>query len=164
MAAPVTLVMLAVTGCSSGSNYNGSNSTGQARTQVPVSPDATGRRLILHAHSEADLGTIITGPNGDTVYAFSGDTSGKPHCYGDCESQWPPVTTVGAPGAAEGALPSKVGYVERQGGSLQVTYNGHPLYYYAGDERVEGKTKGAGVTQFHGRWSVLSPNGGAGRS
>jgi predicted lipoprotein with Yx(FWY)xxD motif len=69
-----------------------------------------------------------------------------------------PLTTAGKPHAVRGALGARLGTTRRTDGKLEVTYNGHPLYHYAGDTKP-GDTKGQNLNQFGGGWYVLSPFG-----
>jgi predicted lipoprotein with Yx(FWY)xxD motif len=105
------------------------------------------------------LGTILAaGPKHLTVYLFAADKGSKSSCSGECAQVWPPVTTKGNPRASGGALASALGTTSRAGGVKQVTYKGHPLYYYVGDQR-SGATTGEGIDSFGAAWYVLSPQG-----
>lgn len=106
------------------------------------------------------LGTILVGPNGRTLYLFEKDKGPVSTCYGPCASVWPPFDTVGTPRAGPGVQASLLGTTKRTGGKTEVTYAGHPLYFYAGDG-APGQTTGQGLSQFGAPWFVLSPSGGA---
>jgi predicted lipoprotein with Yx(FWY)xxD motif len=159
--AAVAALALGVAGC--GGAYSGTQqgaSTHHAAFhKVAAQPDPSGRSLKLETRTIAGLGTIVTGPSGGTVYMFTKDEPARSTCSGPCVREWPPVTTVGEPRVGGGLNPSKLGYVEREGSALQVTYDGHPLYFYHEDGREEGESGGEGVTQFGGRWYALSPSG-----
>jgi predicted lipoprotein with Yx(FWY)xxD motif len=103
------------------------------------------------------LGRIIVGSGGRTLYLFEKDRSGSSACYGPCASIWPPLRTTGAVKAPPG-LPARIGTIKRSDGTAQVTYNGHPLYYYVGDTAA-GQTRGEGLDQFGAGWYVLAPTG-----
>ncbi|MGN6372957.1 MAG: COG4315 family predicted lipoprotein, partial [Solirubrobacteraceae bacterium] len=96
---------------------------------------------VKHA---AKLGAILAaGPEHMTVYLFEADKGPSSKCSGACAGAWPPVTTGGAPVAAGGAVSADLGTIKRSDGALQVTYKGHPLYYFvndkdAGDAYCEG--------------------------
>jgi hypothetical protein len=77
---------------------------------------------------------------------------------GACANVWRPVTTSGAPKAGKEAVAAKLGTSKRRNGTLQVTYNGHPLYTYAGDAK-SGQTNGQDSDEFGAEWYVLSPAG-----
>jgi predicted lipoprotein with Yx(FWY)xxD motif len=104
------------------------------------------------------LGQILVGTNGKTLYLFEADTSAASNCSGACAQAWPPLTTSGGVNAAGGASPSLVGTTARNDGSIQVTYAGHPLYFYIGD-RNPGDANGEGSMAFGAGWDVLAPSG-----
>jgi predicted lipoprotein with Yx(FWY)xxD motif len=100
-------------------------------------------------------GTVVANGTGYTLYWFSKDTSTYSACDGACIPQWPPVT--GAPKVAPGAtLAGRLGTLVRPSGVLQATYDGHPLYTFAGDFD-SGDVGGNGVTQFGGTWHAVRP-------
>uniref|UniRef100_A0A540VG41 Lipoprotein n=2 Tax=Litorilinea aerophila TaxID=1204385 RepID=A0A540VG41_9CHLR len=92
---------------------------------------------------------------GMTLYLFLRDEPNVSNCYDACASRWPPLLVDGEPVAGEGVDPALLGITERTDGTLQVTYNGWPLYYFARDERP-GDTLGQGVGDV---WYVISPTG-----
>jgi predicted lipoprotein with Yx(FWY)xxD motif len=104
------------------------------------------------------LGQILVGANGKTLYLFEADTSTQSTCSGACAQAWPPLTTTGAPKVAAGATASLLGTTTRSDGTTQVTYSGHPLYYFVSDTKA-GDTNGEGSTAFGAGWDVLSPAG-----
>jgi predicted lipoprotein with Yx(FWY)xxD motif len=104
------------------------------------------------------LGSVLVAANGRTLYLFTGDTSKASSCYGACAGAWPPLLAKGQVVTGTGLKGSLVGTVERKDGTLQVTYAGHPLYFFARDGKA-GQTKGQGSRNFGGRWFVLSPAG-----
>lgn len=104
------------------------------------------------------LGLVLVDRRGRTLYLFEKDRGGHSSCFGACASVWPPLTTSGRPRASHGVLQAKLRTTSRSARVLQVTYNGHPLYYYAGDSRV-GQTNGEGLDQFGARWWTLSAAG-----
>ena len=101
------------------------------------------------------LGTILVGADGNTLYVFTKDGPNKSNCSGRCAQTWPPHTTAGEPTAGEGITASMLGTITREDGSTQVTYNHHPLYCFANDEKP-GDTNGQG---FGGAWFAVSPAG-----
>ena len=106
------------------------------------------------------LGQILVDGQGRTVYLFANDTGSTSTCNGSCASYWPPVPVAGAPQVTGGASASSVGVVSRSDGRMQVSYAGHPLYYYVGDRKA-GQTKGQGLSQFGAKWYVLGSAGAA---
>jgi predicted lipoprotein with Yx(FWY)xxD motif len=121
-----------------------------ANGSAPPNPPA----LTLQV-AEGEPGQYLAGADGKTVYRFTNDaTPGVSTCAGDCLSNWPPVTVP--PGNTAGAgdgVGGVVGLIPASDGSLQVTYDGRPLYYFAGDT-AEGDTDGQGVG---GVWFVVAP-------
>jgi predicted lipoprotein with Yx(FWY)xxD motif len=101
----------------------------------------------------SSLGTILVGPNGHTLYLDKADTKNKATCTGSCATVWPPLTTSGKPKAKGSAKPGDLGTING-GGVKQVTYKGHPLYYFASDTAA-GQTTGQGQNGFY----VVSPSG-----
>jgi predicted lipoprotein with Yx(FWY)xxD motif len=95
-----------------------------------------------------------------TVYLFVADTGTSSTCNTACATVWPPVLTTGAPQAGTGATASLVGTTTRTDGTIEVTYAGHPLYYFVQD-KSPGDTTGQGVNSFGALWWVLSPSGAA---
>jgi predicted lipoprotein with Yx(FWY)xxD motif len=104
------------------------------------------------------LGRILVDGHGMTLYLFEKDTGMMSTCNGSCAKFWPPVTTTGAAKAGSGLDAGKLGTTARSDGETEVTYNGHPLYYYAGDKQP-GDTTGEGLNAFGALWYVLSPAG-----
>lgn len=104
------------------------------------------------------LGTILVDANGRTLYLFEADKSTQSTCNGACAAAWPPLLTSGGPTAGGSAKPGLLGTTKRSDGKTQVTYNGHPLYGYAGDSKP-GDTNGEGLNQFGAGWYVLNVSG-----
>ena len=104
------------------------------------------------------LGTILVDSKGITLYDFVKDKGTTSVCYSACAALWPPLLTTGKPIAGPGVRASLLGTTKRKDGKLEVTYGGHPLYYFVTD-RKPGQTTGQGVNQFGGPWWVLSAAG-----
>jgi predicted lipoprotein with Yx(FWY)xxD motif len=137
-----------------GSAYSHASSTTKSATST--APAASGV-AITTKHSK--LGTVLAaGPKKMTVYLFEGDRGGTSACTGACASAWPPVTTSGAPASAGAAKSADLGTIARADGTTQVTYKGHPLYYFVQDKDA-GDAYGEGSTAFGAGWYVLSPSG-----
>jgi predicted lipoprotein with Yx(FWY)xxD motif len=92
------------------------------------------------------------------VYLFEADKGTSSSCSGTCAKVWPPVTSEGKPTASGGAVSGDLGTTVRSDGSEQVTYKGHPLYYYD-DDKDAGDAYGQGSKQFGAGWYVLKPSG-----
>jgi predicted lipoprotein with Yx(FWY)xxD motif len=172
-AAATTLVLIA--GCGSSSNTTTtSTSTGSSApaTTAASSSGATGAyghattgasassaSAVVVSTKHGKLGTILAaGPKKLTVYLFEGDKGGQPSCSGACASAWPPVTTANAASVAGAADNAMVSTITRPDGTKQVTYNGHPLYYFDKD-KDDGDAYGQGVKAFGAEWYVLTPSG-----
>ena len=117
---------------------------------------ATGGTRV--AIGKSALGRILVDSKGITLYDFPPDKGTTSVCYGACAALWPPLITKGKPLAGPGVRASLLGTTKRKDGKLEVTYNGHPLYYFVSD-RKPGQTTGQGLIQFGGPWWVLSPAG-----
>ncbi|HSR87274.1 MAG TPA: hypothetical protein VLM11_24095 [Streptosporangiaceae bacterium] len=102
-------------------------------------------------------GTVLTNAQGKTLYWFAIDTATKSNCNGSCAQFWPPVTGTAA--AASGTtLMHGFGTITRSDGSMQATYNGHPLYTYVGDT-APGQINGNGKNLSGGLWYAMTPSG-----
>jgi predicted lipoprotein with Yx(FWY)xxD motif len=120
------------------------------------SPAATGSKVAVATN--AKLGQILVDSNGMTLYLFVADTGTTSTCYTQCATIWPPLFTTGAPQAGAGVDASKLGTTTRTDGKVEVTYAGHPLYYFIKD-KAAGDTTGQGVNGFGALWWVLAPSG-----
>ncbi len=146
-----------------GSATSSGSSTPAAATGTPAaasspssSASASGGTVIKTASSSA--GTFLTDGSGKAVYLWVKDTGGMSTCTGACAGAWPPVTTTGTATASGGAKASDIGTITRSDGTKQVTYDGHPLYYFAGDSGP-GTASGQGSDSFGAKWWLVSPAG-----
>jgi predicted lipoprotein with Yx(FWY)xxD motif len=103
-------------------------------------------------------GRYLVDRQGYSVYLFEKDASGESYCSGACAAVWPPLETSTAPQAGVGVQNAALGTIRRSDGDMQVTYHGHPLYYYA-DASTPGKTKGEDVDQFGAAWYLVGAQG-----
>jgi predicted lipoprotein with Yx(FWY)xxD motif len=102
----------------------------------------------------ADLGTVLVGPAGMTLYMFTKDSADTSNCYEQCATNWPPLLVDSANAVIPGVnLLGAFGTTERTDGGIQVTYNGMPLYYWKDDKAI-GDTTGQGVGEV---WYVVQP-------
>jgi predicted lipoprotein with Yx(FWY)xxD motif len=100
--------------------------------------------------------TVLTNSKGFTLYTFAPDTSTTSKCNGSCATNWPPVT-----GPVTGAgVTGTFATITRSGGAVQATFDGHPLYTFAGDT-APGQGNGNGVNAFGGLWHEITPSGTA---
>jgi predicted lipoprotein with Yx(FWY)xxD motif len=120
---------------------------------------STGSGTLLKV-GPSNLGRVLVDAHGKTLYVWAHDKGTKSTCNGDCAEYWPPLLTHGKPVAAGGAKASLLGTSRRSDGRMQVTYAGHPLYYFVQD-RKPGQTTGEGLTGFGGRWDPVSAAGTA---
>src|SRR6516164_5612590 len=104
-----------------------------------------------------EFGKALFGPSGKVLYVFGADRGSTSHCYGVCAAAWPPLLTTGAPLAGGGVEAKLLGMTKRTDGTLQVTYNGHPLYYYSADK--VGKVMCQHANMHGGLWLIIKPNG-----
>ena len=126
---------------------------------TPLSSPA-GARATIAVASNAKLGQILVDGAGKTLYLFVADTGSSSTCYTSCAQLWPPVLTSGPPQAGSGATASLLGTTTRTDGKTEVTYGGHPLYYFVSDKQA-GDATGQGVDSFGALWWVVSPSGAA---
>jgi len=105
------------------------------------------------------LGRFLVDGQGHSLYLFERDESGESYCTDACAAVWPPLETNSTPQASGGVASSALGTITRGDGGRQVTYDGHPLYYYAADASTPGKTTGESIEQFGAEWYLLGPTG-----
>jgi predicted lipoprotein with Yx(FWY)xxD motif len=109
---------------------------------------------------DSRYGRILFDGRGRAIYLFTREKGKRSRCYGQCAVAWPPVYTRAKPRAGAGADADLLGTTKRRGGRRQVTYNGHPLYYYVTD-RAPGVVTCQNVVEFGGTWLVVAPSGDA---
>ena len=102
----------------------------------------------------------LTDATGRTVYLWVKDTGKNSTCSGNCTTFWPPVTSNAKATAGTGANASDLGTSKRSDGTMQITYAGHPLYFYSGDS-APGQTNGQGNNGFGFLWWEVAPSGNA---
>jgi predicted lipoprotein with Yx(FWY)xxD motif len=147
---PVAAGLLAAA-CSSAAGTSGSSAPASGGTSAG---SATGTVIGTHAGSG---GTFLT-EGGRTVYLWVKDGMNKSTCTGACASAWPPVMDKGQLTASGGAKASDLATIARPGGGKQVTYDGHALYFFAGDSSA-GQTSGQGSDSFGAKWWLVAPTG-----
>lgn len=162
VAVPLAMVVTLAAACgSSSSSTTGGSSASSGSSSSPMSAGASVET------ASGDLGTFLTDGAGRSLYLFASDTATTSTCSGACATAWPPLTTTGAPTASGDATTDQLGTLTRGDGAVQVTYGGHPLYYFAGD-KAAGQTNGQGKNGFGALWWLVAPSGaeitGAGAS
>lgn len=149
MLAPLALMVVLATACGGG----GGSSASHSHSHSPTSD-----RTAVSVDDSPALGKILVNGKGRTLYLFENDKGSKSTCSGKCADAWPPLTSGGEPKAINGVKASLLGRITRSDGSKQVTYNGHPLYYYA-EDKEPGQTNGQDLAQFGAKWYAVSPQG-----
>jgi predicted lipoprotein with Yx(FWY)xxD motif len=107
----------------------------------------------------SEYGQMLFDDTDQAIYLFDKESGPKAECYGACAEAWPPVLTEGQPQAGPGTKAQLIGTIQRDDGSTQVTYNGHPLYFYAHEGK--GEVLCHNVEEFGGLWLVVDPAGNA---
>jgi predicted lipoprotein with Yx(FWY)xxD motif len=146
------LVPLALVVAACGSSSPSHKSSAPAASQS-TSPKAA---AVTISTTKGPAGTYLVGSSGRALYLWAADTSGKSACSGACAEVWTPL--VGTASAASGVNSADLGTISRSDGKKQVTYAGHPLYYYAADSGA-GTTHGQGSTSFGAKWWLVAPSG-----
>jgi predicted lipoprotein with Yx(FWY)xxD motif len=156
------IALLAGCGSSSSSTTGSTSAATTATTSAPSTAAAAATAAapgVAVQVKKGKLGPILSaGPKRLTVYLFEADKGTASACTGACAKAWPPVTTGGAPVAAAGAVSADLGTIARADGTKQVTYKGHPLYFFAQDGDA-GDAYGEGVKAFGADWYVMRPSG-----
>jgi len=143
--AATTSSTAAAAATTAGGGYGAGASSGTVASAVAVTT------------KQGKLGTILAaGPKKLTVYLFESDTPTRSTCSAACTAVWPPVT--GSAHASGSALTADLGTITRPDGTKQVTYKGHPLYYFSKD-KDDGDSYGEGLKTFGSDWYVLAPSG-----
>lgn len=157
----LAVLAVAIAGCgggsdssSSGSAYSGKGGGGKPASQK----ESSGGAGVVSTAEVGDLGTILVDSEGRTLYDFHKDKGSTSSCYDACAGAWPPLLTEGEPQAEGGAQTGMLGTTKRKDGTVQVTYNGWPLYTYVGDQSP-GEANGNDIDQFGAEWYALQPNG-----
>jgi predicted lipoprotein with Yx(FWY)xxD motif len=156
LAAAAALAIIAA-GCGSSSGRSPSSSGPYGSAVAASAPDGAAAATKVGI-ANSPLGRIVVDGKGSTLYLFEKDKGHVSTCYGGCASIWPPVTIKGKLAAGDGVLAGNLGTTKRKDGKVELTYDGHPLYYYAGDVK-RGDTNGEALDQFGAEWYVLAPSG-----
>ncbi len=157
-ACAATVVTLGAAACGGG-GYGASSPTPNSGAASGASPGAaangTGTTISV---ATSGVGQILVDGSGRTVYLFEADSGKDSTCYSACAQAWPPVTTTSAPQSGSGVSGTLLGTTKRNDGTTEVTYGGHPLYYFIADKKP-GDITGQGINQFGAKWYVLAPSG-----
>ncbi len=156
IAAIAAYLLLTACGGDGGSTPDDSASD-TVTTTAPTSDSPepkTGTEIVV---SDSDFGPMLFDDRDQAIYLFDIEKTDEPKCYDDCATAWPPVLTDGDPVAGAKVKESLLGTTERSDGTVQVTYGGHPLYFYA--HEAPGEVKCHNVFLNGGNWYVVKPNG-----
>jgi predicted lipoprotein with Yx(FWY)xxD motif len=140
-----------------GSSASSSSGGYPGAATTPSGPSAPSATSTVGTRT-TPLGQILVDGNGRTLYLFEADQGTASSCYNACAGVWPPLTATGAPVAGPGVNPSLLATATRKDGSMEVVYNGHPLYYFISDKNA-GDTTGQALSSFGADWYVLSAAG-----
>ncbi len=161
MSSKVALLNVFAAAAVAASACGGTSSTGYAPSASPVgaspAPTASAAGTVIGA-ANSRLGTILVDAGGRTLYLFVADKGTTSVCYGQCAVYWPPVLTKASPAAGPGVNAALLGTTTRSDGAIEVTYAGHPLYYFITDKKA-GDVTGQGINGFGGPWYVVAPSG-----
>jgi predicted lipoprotein with Yx(FWY)xxD motif len=170
------VALLAIAGCGGGGSSSSSSTTETTSAAAEYEPTTEakstseskpaskpaaapkGKVAIVKVMDTPDLGKVIVDSKGMTLYDFHKDKGTTSACYGECAVAWPPLLTSGEPKAMGGAEQSLLGTTKRKDGTLQVTYDGHPVYGFVEDKKP-GETNGNDFDGFGAEWYALMPNG-----
>jgi len=155
VAVPIAAAALVATACSSSHT---AASPGSPSAASPAARSGSSASSVTVKTQNGPLGSFLADGSGRALYLFTSDTSATSSCSGACTSAWPPLTAKGSVSASGGAASSDVGTITRSDGTKQVTYAGHPLYYFSGDIGA-GQTSGEGSNAFGALWWLVAPSG-----
>ena len=152
MSGLAAMALLAAACGSSSGGYGAGTPAGKAS----AAPAATATTLVL---ANTELGQILADSSGRSLYDFEADTGTTSTCISPaCVAEWPPFIADGTPHVAAGLAADQLGTTSRPDGRQQVTYHGHPLYYFTGDSQP-GSTAGQALNDNGGPWYVVHADG-----
>ena len=126
-----------------------------APSPEPAAPAAKrGTKIVL---GDSQFGKMLFDSKRQAIYLFDKETTKRARCYGACAEAWPPVYAKGEPRLGPGLKASLLGTTKRRDGRKQVTYGGHPLYYYA--HEGPGQVLCHDIVEYGGLWLVVKRNG-----
>jgi predicted lipoprotein with Yx(FWY)xxD motif len=143
----------------SGSGTSASATAGSA-SSAPAATGGTSTTATVITTRSGSAGSYLTDGSGRAIYLWAKDSKDASMCSGACAGAWPPVSATGKLTASGGVNASELGTITGAGGVKQVTYDGHPLYYFVGDSGP-GQIKGQGSDGFGAKWWLVAPSGSA---
>ena len=139
---------------SSSASPSGSTSPTPTPKQPPTQEPKPGRVVVA---ADSDYGPMLYDATGQPIYLFTAERGDRPACDDACAADWPPVLTRGEPRARGDVRDPLLGVTRRDDGSRQVTYAGHPLYFYAHEGKYQVLCHD--VVEHGGTWLVVRPDG-----
>jgi predicted lipoprotein with Yx(FWY)xxD motif len=153
IAASLAAAVLALTACASSSSSSSSSAPAPSSTPAAgASSSSSGTTLMMRTIGGTQ---VLTNSAGLTLYWFAPDTSTTSKCTGSCATYWPPVK---GPATAGSGVTGTLGVITRPDGTMQATYDGHPLYTYVADT-APGQNKGNGLNISGGLWYEMTVSG-----
>jgi predicted lipoprotein with Yx(FWY)xxD motif len=147
-------VALLAAACGGSGSYGASSTP--PTSAAAAAPSATATTIAL---GNSKLGQILVDSQGRSLYLFEADTAGTSTCISaGCIAEWPPLTATATPQVGAGLAANRLGTTTRADGHQQITYAGHPLYYFAGDTQP-GATAGQGLNDNGGLWYLVHNDG-----
>ena len=159
MTGPVMVIAVALVASACGNKSDDTGSGGKSTTAAQPTTAGGGETggsggATVAAAKVGELGMVLVDSRGFTLYHLDGETATKFTCTGGCAEAWPPLEASGKPTAGDGAT-GELSTASRPDGGTQVTYDGLPLYTFAGD-KAPGQANGQGV---QGAWFAVTPSG-----
>ena len=153
-AAGLAALALALSACASSASSSSSTPATTAPAAGGSSAAASGGGTTVNM-TTINGTAVLTNSSGKTLYWFAPDTSTTSKCSGSCATYWPPVT---GPVTAGSGVTGTLSTITRPDGTMQATYDGHPLYTYVGDTAA-GQAKGNGLNLSGGLWYEMTVSG-----
>ena len=144
-------VAVVIAGC-------GSSSSKSSAAASSAASNAASSGAVAIGTTSGAVGTYLTGASGRPLYMWVADTGGRSNCAGQCAKFWPPLVATTMPKVTGAAKAGDLGLITRSDGSKQVTYKGHPLYYFLEDSTA-GSFHGQGNNGFGAKWWLVAPTG-----
>jgi predicted lipoprotein with Yx(FWY)xxD motif len=151
---------LLIAACGSSKSKPTTTSSVAPAASTTSTPSSTSSSALTIGTAKGADGTYLVGASGRALYLWDADTGGMSNCAGACAQAWPPVTASATPQVSGGVSAADISTITRSDGKKQVTYKGHPLYYFVADA-TSGTTKGQGSDSFGAKWWLVAPSGSA---
>lgn len=155
--APVGFAAVALIAAACGSSSSSTTSSGSASSPPSGASSQAGTSTSVVKTTTIGGATVLTNAQGMTLYWFAPDTSTKSNCNATCAKFWPPLK---GPVTAGSGVTGTLGAITRSDGTMQATWNGHPLYTYVADT-APGQNKGNGLNASGGLWHEVTVSGAA---